>query len=191
MSLSSLDSTVPQGYCHCGCGRRTNIADYDFPSRGTIKGQPHRYLRGHSGRLDLNVRAHVIEEDRGYATPCWIWQRSLTGYGYGAVSVGKRNKDLAHRLAYRQRYGSIPNGKVLDHLCRVPVCCNPEHLEAVSHAENLRRGARVKLTADAVREIRRRYAQGDVSQKQLALEYGVHPVYMGRVVREVVWRGID
>lgn len=30
---------------------------------------------------------------------------------------------------------------VIDHLCRVRLCVNPSHLEAVTNLENLRRGA--------------------------------------------------
>ena len=40
--------------------------------------------------------------------------------------------------------GSIPDGLHLDHLCRVPACVNPEHLEPVTLAENNRRAAAVK-----------------------------------------------
>jgi hypothetical protein len=42
---------------------------------------------------------------------------------------------------YELVVGPIPDGLEIDHLCRVPSCCNPEHLEAVTHAENMRRGA--------------------------------------------------
>jgi hypothetical protein len=41
--------------------------------------------------------------------------------------------------AYELTYGPIPEGLVIDHLCRVRSCCNPEHLEAVTPEENNRR----------------------------------------------------
>jgi hypothetical protein len=73
---------------------------------------------------------------------CWLWTAARTGAGYGAFSLGrKRDGDaLAHRVAYQMRYGSIPEGLTIDHLCRVRHCVNPAHLEVVSMAENLRRG---------------------------------------------------
>lgn len=50
----------------------------------------------------------------------------------------------AHRLSYTLAYGSIPEGLVIDHLCRTPVCVRPDHLEAVTQQENMRRGPGAK-----------------------------------------------
>ena len=70
---------------------------------------------------------------------CWIWQGCLTHNGYGQLR--RNNKSwLAHRYSYVLFKGSIPNGMVLDHLCRVRNCVNPEHLEPVTNRENLLRG---------------------------------------------------
>jgi hypothetical protein len=60
----------------------------------------------------------------------------------------------AHRYFYEQHRGPIPDGLVIDHLCRVPACVNPEHLEATNQFENVRRGRLPKLTEEAIREIR-------------------------------------
>lgn len=61
------------------------------------------------------------------------------GRFYDPVTKGKKSYRI-HRLVYESVYGSIPKGLVLDHLCRVRYCINPEHLEAVTRAENNRRG---------------------------------------------------
>ena len=57
--------------------------------------------------------------------------------GYGRF----RDRILAHRWAWLEANGPIPQGLELDHLCRVPPCINPAHMEPVTHAENMRRSA--------------------------------------------------
>lgn len=73
---------------------------------------------------------------------CWLWIGSTAGHGYGEFYDGQR-KVPAHRWAYEHFIGPIPDGLQLDHLCRVRPCVNPEHLEPVTQAENIRRGAAV------------------------------------------------
>lgn len=70
---------------------------------------------------------------------CIIWTGALTVAGYGVKRVEGRLEYL-HRLAYIEAHGSIPEGLELDHLCRNRACYNVGHLEAVTHAENMRRG---------------------------------------------------
>ena len=69
---------------------------------------------------------------------CWNWVASRV-HGYGSFRIGRRSH-AAHRVAWELLVGPIPEGLVLDHLCRNPSCVNPDHLEAVSIPENVRRG---------------------------------------------------
>jgi hypothetical protein len=73
---------------------------------------------------------------------CWLWTASRGGgnnNNYGAFGFPNHKKVYAHRVAYELVNGPIPPGLHIDHLCRVTLCVNPAHLEAVSQAENNRR----------------------------------------------------
>lgn len=86
----------------------------------------------------------VTVEDRFWAKvdftdTCWLWTAGRFNGGYGSFLVDGRRTG-AHRFAYELVKGPIPDGLEPDHLCRVRLCVNPSHLEAVTHSENARRG---------------------------------------------------
>lgn len=70
---------------------------------------------------------------------CWLWKGKLNLKGYGIFSYQSKMRN-AHRTAYLITHGSIADGLHIDHLCRQLSCVNPAHLEAVTNAENRRRG---------------------------------------------------
>jgi len=70
---------------------------------------------------------------------CWLWIPAHVRNGYGSIRVGKKVIN-AHKYFYETLVGKVPKGKELDHLCRIPACVNPKHLEPVSHRENVLRG---------------------------------------------------
>jgi hypothetical protein len=70
---------------------------------------------------------------------CWPWLGTMHPHGYGRFNADGR-LHLAYRWAYEFSRGPVPDGMELDHLCRNRACCNPWHLEAVSHRENTLRG---------------------------------------------------
>lgn len=72
---------------------------------------------------------------------CWPWIAG-THKGYGTFREENAPlgiKAQAQRVAYRMAYGQIPDDLEIDHLCNNRLCCNPKHLEAVPHTENMRR----------------------------------------------------
>lgn len=135
----------PTGLCMCGCGQTAPIIARNCPRRGYVKGQHHDFVIGHNHH---KANRYTVE-DCGHGTPCWIWQLSTVGAGYGRFQVDGK-KHLAHRWHYEQVHGQIPDGLELDHLCRQYRCVNPDHLEPVTHIENVRRGWAARRAAEEV-----------------------------------------
>lgn len=77
--------------------------------------------------------------DRRTKGECWPWLGGKNPKGYGRYHVGPRQVQ-AHRFAYELTIGPVPDGLVLDHLCRNPGCANPYHCQPVTSRENTLRG---------------------------------------------------
>ena len=70
-------------------------------------------------------------------TGCWLWMSAVTPRGYGVATIGTAHTGRAHRLVWTRLRGPIPCGMVLDHICRVRLCVNPDHLRVVTPAQNV------------------------------------------------------
>ena len=76
---------------------------------------------------------------------CWIWTGAIIPQGYGTIEVNGKTVG-AHRVSYELHRGQIPKCHVIDHLCKMPGCVNPHHLEAVTQSQNVRRGNLASVT---------------------------------------------
>lgn len=90
-----------------------------------------------------------LQVDKNGPNGCWIWKGKLNKAGYGQFKCMDFTTRFTHRIAYALYHGELPPWSnkpprvEIDHLCRVVACLNPDHLEAVTHTENLRRGKTV------------------------------------------------
>ncbi len=80
------------------------------------------------------IERSTVTDDEG----CWVWQLSTDNMGYGTISRNGKTQ-RAHRWVYEAFRGPIASGLELDHLCRNKPCVNPDHLDPVTHSENLKR----------------------------------------------------
>lgn len=99
-------------------------------------------------KAPAEVRLWAKTDRSGGPDACWLWLGAKTRDGYGRMAVGgtKNGWYYVHRFSYELAIGPIPDGMVMDHLCRTRNCVNPKHLEPVTNRENLRRGIRGVLT---------------------------------------------
>lgn len=88
--------------------------------------------------VNLKPRSWISDRMDIDADGCWRWNRYINPRGYGIVHLSERSV-MAHVLSYTISKGPVPEGLELDHLCRNKSCVNPDHLEAVTHKENVRR----------------------------------------------------
>lgn len=199
--------SIPYGECYCGCGGETPLSGVTDKKRGYKKGEPTKFCKGHRlSMLDVPERFwdRVSKSD---PDSCWEWKSHRQDDGYGCVRTKGNSLLRAHRVAFELTNGPIPEGLFVCHKCDNPPCCNPAHLFAGTCAENNHdkhmkgrqgtdNGAKgeanhgAKLTEAIVSEIRRRYTQDRIYQRLLAVEYGVSPKEIYRIVNRLSWRHI-
>lgn len=108
---------------------------------GLATGKPGWRLifRDSSGRARKLSIAERFESKVLKTDGCWLWQRAKSSSGYGVFGVAWGHSMCAHRFAYEQAVGPIPDGLEIDHLCSNRLCVRPDHLEPVTREENIRR----------------------------------------------------
>ena len=128
-----------------------------------------------TARQLANFESHTTPEPM---SGCFLWLGYSTSEGYGRVRIQNRSEN-AHRVAYREHIGDIPDGLLVRHRCDNPSCVNPLHLVLGSDVDNasdkvLRRRTPRKLSDASVREIRA--ASG--RYRDIAASHGISASYV-------------
>jgi hypothetical protein len=90
--------------------------------------------------FDSKTRKKFREKVRVQKDGCWVWTGLRHPKGYGQFNAAGQSK-YAHRYFYEFLNGHVPEGFELHHVCRNKSCVRPDHLECVTHGENIRKAA--------------------------------------------------
>ncbi len=142
-------------------------------------------------RFFMGLRA----EDRGYATPCWVWQHGTNGrYGQFYLRDGpqlavRSGRIYVHRFSWWFAHGELPPSAVkVCHRCDVELCANWDHLFTGTQADNLadmshkERSANIKLSRSQRADIASRHIHGGERQRDLADEFNVSRGLVSQIV---------
>ena len=148
--------------------------------------------------LDGSIPPH-----RPWLGQCFEWTAGCNRWGYGEFQVDGK-KVYAHRWVWAYVHGPIPPGRQVNHECDNPKCVRLDHLKDGDNQSNMAdkvkkgRQSRMrgelngmsKLTEADVIEIRRRYAEGGISMRQLGRPYGVNSASICHIVNRVQWKHV-
>ena len=131
---------------------------------------------------------------------CWLWMGPIRGNGYGGFTRARTLRLYAHRISYTLYKGEIPRGYAVCHTCDIRLCVNPNHLWAGTNAENLADMAakgrsqqgeahwNVRLTAEAIRQIRAQRWERGLPYKKIAAEWGISPGTVRKITERRIWK---
>jgi hypothetical protein len=134
---------------------------------------------------------------------CWPWLGKISRNGYGLFSTAPGRFKTAHRAVWEVANGRpLVSIEVACHICDNPRCVRPSHVFIGTQTDNMRdmhskmrhsHGEHVpgsKLTADQVRDIRRRYWSNTATQGELAREHGLNRATIWSVVHRRTWKHV-
>jgi len=161
-----------------------------------------------------SAKKTILQKTKRDRLGCWIWMGAKDGNGYGRY-YHRKKWIPAHRLSFEIFVKDIPSGHFACHKCDVALCVNPNHLFSGTPKDNAvdafkkgrikvpsikgsdhpfsaanNRPPWTKLNKQQVIEIRKKYSETNVTQKQLAIEYRVSENGIWSVIHKQSWKNI-
>lgn len=171
-------------------GQNHQIFNSKTPTINQVKQMPNpKHVLSLDQFIGSRLRRYNDRVKVGSQDDCWVWDGAVNRHGYGKVMV-KGITFGAHRIAYMLANGEMPRDKEILHSCDNPPCCNPFHLKAGTHSENM-----------AERDVRKRLPRGEkhpnaritnaqadsifkmgLSQSEIARALGLHQCTVSRIL---------
>lgn len=166
------------------------------------------FRRNHQQKITTEMESIYFWSKVRVLSPdeCWEWQGGRDWNNYGAFyKQGERRRPFkAHRFAFEDKNGPIPDGLVICHKCDNPPCCNPTHLFAGTYKDNMqdcsRKGRTTKLhgaechnsklTDSDVVKIREMYSSGGETHRSLASKFGVEKNTITVILNRKGWKHV-
>lgn len=135
LAFSHLDNSRRAVWsARCDCGREVSLRANAMQSGNTKScGCRGRNFTPRDTPLIERLLSNITAEPN---SGCWLWMHSHNAKLYGTVRTGDGKQLYVHRAVYEHFVGPIPKDLVIDHICRVTLCCNPKHLRPLGRYEN-------------------------------------------------------
>lgn len=127
-----METDIPYGYCQCGCGKKTVIADHNDKSKGWVKGKPLRFLKGHNLKELGKISSANAIGNKDISSHGYVRVRTIHGRQYEHILVAE--KMLGRPLKY---FGQgHPQNEVVHHRDGNKQNNAPNNLLILTHAEH-------------------------------------------------------
>lgn len=101
--------------------------------------EPHYHQQRRGSKLvplrDQRTVEWRLDQKTNKTDSCWLWEGPVAGIGYGYLYFEGKMRGT-HVLSYERYKGNIPEGMVIDHMCHVKTCVNPDHLRLATRSQN-------------------------------------------------------
>ncbi len=101
--MTEPNSTVPYGYCRCGCGGKTRISPLTNRRNSYVKGEPQPYILGHKGPTRINREG----PNPGGLCMCGCGEKTKLAPWTHLKRGMEKDKPMRYLQGHRQRTQSV------------------------------------------------------------------------------------